>query len=437
MDRLVSSGVTIYLEKLVSDYQHRSKVPHLPDERQKRQLHFLSDSSIVAFSIDSDELCCVQVSNNVCWTLDMIAMMVDDRNHDTNNQQRLQPQHHGYLYYHGTSPPSATNLHNKRGLKDVKSSVLLAHVTSHLPTLTGIGLKWFGGNANCNSAFTPTDDESSGKSCSYYFSIGGNVPSSISLSMVGNIAIFRRDHADVIFPAMNLSSNIATTLSECKPSDTIAAKEEKEIESQIPTTMLSKSVNGQTPTSLDDSCSASLTNIDIPPMTDPKECSQSVNTSKTTPGRKKRKKTGVTNEIIMDTKTSNYLQGKPLSERRLSSGVVLQDWCIGTGRTIQWGRIATLRVEELWQNGISVAFRNPSGGDDDSQTPLTSTWSFRYGTGQVIRGLDEGLEGMRTGGKRRIMIPPERAYGSEGNGAIIPPNATVTMLVTLISVGKK
>jgi FKBP-type peptidyl-prolyl cis-trans isomerase len=152
--------------------------------------------------------------------------------------------------------------------------------------------------------------------------------------------------------------------------------------------------------------------------------------------RRNRKKDTERDVSKRNDNASNIPQSKPLSERRLPSGVTFQDWCLGTGRAIQLGRIVTLRLDEIWQNGNSIDLSTTGKGDNNSQSPLTSTWSFRYGTGQVIRGLDEGLEGMRTGGQRRVTIPPERAYGAEGNGATIPPNAIVTMLVTLVSVGR-
>ena len=62
------------------------------------------------------------------------------------------------------------------------------------------------------------------------------------------------------------------------------------------------------------------------------------------------------------------------------------------------------------------------------------TFSFQLGAGRVIRGWDDGVEGMQVGGRRYLFIPPEYGYGAQGAGAVIPPNATLFFDVELVEI---
>ena len=74
------------------------------------------------------------------------------------------------------------------------------------------------------------------------------------------------------------------------------------------------------------------------------------------------------------------------------------------------------------------------GAKFDSSVDRNQPFSFQLGASQVIRGWDEGVAGMKVGGKRELFIPPDLGYGSRGAGGVIPPNATLDFEVELLGV---
>jgi len=103
---------------------------------------------------------------------------------------------------------------------------------------------------------------------------------------------------------------------------------------------------------------------------------------------------------------------------------------VGTGEPLQRGDTAVVHYTG-WLYDPDASNRR---GQQFDSSRGRDTFSFQLGAGRVIRGWDEGLEGMRTGGRRYLFIPPDYGYGARGSPPVIPPNATLVFDVELVEI---
>lgn len=105
--------------------------------------------------------------------------------------------------------------------------------------------------------------------------------------------------------------------------------------------------------------------------------------------------------------------------------VKITDETVGTGDEAVAGKSVTVSYIGTLQDGAVFDSTAKEGGQP---------FVFTLGAGQVIKGWDQGVAGMKVGGKRKLVIPPDLAYGSQGAGSSIPPNATLTFEIELLKV---
>jgi peptidylprolyl isomerase len=103
----------------------------------------------------------------------------------------------------------------------------------------------------------------------------------------------------------------------------------------------------------------------------------------------------------------------------------VEDLAVGEGDEAVPGRVV-----EVHYVGVSWS----DGRQFDASWDRGETFTFALGKGQVIAGWDQGVDGMQVGGRRRLTIPPELAYGKQGAGGIIGPDETLVFVVDLVGV---
>ena len=106
--------------------------------------------------------------------------------------------------------------------------------------------------------------------------------------------------------------------------------------------------------------------------------------------------------------------------------LVIEDLVVGDGPEATPGQPVEVHY-------VGVAWS--TGREFDASWDRGGSFGFRLGAGQVITGWDEGVAGMKRGGRRRLTIPPAKGYGAAGAGGVIGPNETLVFVVDLLGVG--
>ncbi|MEO8039294.1 MAG: FKBP-type peptidyl-prolyl cis-trans isomerase [Betaproteobacteria bacterium] len=114
-----------------------------------------------------------------------------------------------------------------------------------------------------------------------------------------------------------------------------------------------------------------------------------------------------------------------MSTTTTASGLIIDEVKVGEGAEAVAGHSVTVHYTGWLSDG------SPFDSSKDRDDPFV----FGLGRRQVIAGWDEGVQGMKVGGVRRLTIPPELGYGARGAGGVIPPDATLTFEVELLAIG--
>lgn len=113
------------------------------------------------------------------------------------------------------------------------------------------------------------------------------------------------------------------------------------------------------------------------------------------------------------------------AQSKIMEGLKIKDIVAGNGAEAKNGDEVTVNYSGTLDDGKKF----------DSSYDRKEPFSFRLGAGEVIKGWDLGVAGMKVGGKRELIIPSELGYGGRGAGSIIPPNATLHFTVELLKIG--
>ena len=111
--------------------------------------------------------------------------------------------------------------------------------------------------------------------------------------------------------------------------------------------------------------------------------------------------------------------------QKLENGLLIEDIVVGVGNEAKDHNKVVVNYTGTLENGSIF---------DSSLKPGSDPFTFTLGVGSVIKGWDQGGKGMKVGGKRKLVIPPELGYGDKGAGNVIPPTTTLYFEVELLEV---
>jgi FKBP-type peptidyl-prolyl cis-trans isomerase FkpA len=132
----------------------------------------------------------------------------------------------------------------------------------------------------------------------------------------------------------------------------------------------------------------------------------------------------VANTVQAAERCADILEAKEKAMIKTESGLQYEEMIIGTGATAKAGQTVTVHYTGWLTDGKKF----------DSSKDRRDPFQFVLDGGMVIRGWDEGVQGMQVGGIRKLTIPPNLGYGPRGAGGVIPPNATLIFEVELLAV---
>jgi len=128
-----------------------------------------------------------------------------------------------------------------------------------------------------------------------------------------------------------------------------------------------------------------------------------------------------------DTSNTNIeVKEKTTTNNTTMNELKIEDEVVGSGETAVAGMKVSVHYTGMFMDGKVF----------DSSIPRGEAFVFTLGAGQVIKGWDQGVAGMKVGGKRKLTIPSSLAYGDRGAGGVIPPNAMLMFEVELLKVTK-